>query len=109
MSLHLCLVMSTRFLSVRYKLVVFFLLTLRLSPLPKQATTTLLVLCQYAGCCKYQSKKRGKIRNQHNQAPRLTQDINGKVITSQLDVTNESKELSPFSAGDHKASTNRRA
>ena len=28
---------------------------------------------------------------------------------SQLDITNESQEVSPFPAGDHKASINRRA
>ena len=33
---------------------------------------------------------------------------NGKVTTSQLDVTNESQEVSPFPAADHKASINRR-
>ena len=46
--------------------------------------------------------------NQYNQAPHLTKDTNGKVTTSQLDVTNEGQEVSPFPAGDHKASINRR-
>ena len=50
-----------------------------------------------------------KIKNRYNQTPRLTQDTNGKVTTSQLDITNESQEVNPFPAGDHKASTNRRA
>ena len=36
-----------------------------------------------------QSKKRAKIRNRYNQAPHLTQDTNGKVSTSQSDITNE--------------------
>ena len=54
-------------------------------------------------------RKRAKIRNRYNQAPHLTQDTNGKVTTSQLDITNESQEVSPFPAGDHNASTNRRA
>ena len=54
-------------------------------------------------------RKRARIRNLYNQAPHLTQDVNGKVTTSQLDITNESQEVSPFPAGDHKASTNRRA
>ena len=54
-------------------------------------------------------RKRTKIRNRYNQAPRLTQDTNGKVIMSHLDITNESQEVSPFTAGDYKASTNRRA
>ena len=34
----------------------------------------------------------------------LTQDTNGKVTTSQLDITNESEEVSPIPVGDHKAS-----
>ena len=45
--------------------------------------------------------------NRYNQVPNLTQDTNGKVTTSQLDITNESQEVSPFPAGDHKASINR--
>ena len=49
-------------------------------------------------------RKRAKIRNRYNQAPHLTQDSNGKVTTSQLDITNESQDVSPFPAGDHKAS-----
>ena len=49
------------------------------------------------------------IRNRHNQVPHLTQDTNGKVTNSQLDTTNESQEISPFPAGDHKAKLNRRA
>ena len=44
-----------------------------------------------------------KIRNRYNQVPHLTQDTNGKVTNSQLDTTNESQEVSPFPAGDHKA------
>ena len=48
-------------------------------------------------------RKRAKIRNRYNQAPHLTQDTNWKVTTSQLDITNESKEVSPFPVGDHKA------
>ena len=48
-------------------------------------------------------RKRAKIRNRYNQ------DTNGKVTHSQLDVTNESQEVSPFPAGDHNASMNRRA
>ena len=33
-------------------------------------------------------RKRATIRNQYNQAPHLTQDTNGKVTASQLDITN---------------------
>ena len=32
---------------------------------------------------------------------------NGKVTKTQLNITNESQEVSPFSAGDHKAAMNR--
>ena len=53
--------------------------------------------------------KGAKIRNRYNQVPHLTQDTNGKVTNSQLDTTNESKEVSPFPAGDHKAHINRRS
>ena len=59
-------------------------------------------------CSKYGRGQRSGI-NTINQAPHLTQDTNGKRTTSQLDITNESQEVSPFSAGDHKASINRRA
>ena len=55
-----------------------------------------------------ESKKEDKDQ-EYNQAPHLTQDTNGKVTTSQLYITNESQEVSPFPAGDDKASTNRRA
>ena len=40
----------------------------------------------------YNLIKRAKIRNRYNQAPHLTQDTNGKVTTSQLDITNESQK-----------------
>ena len=53
--------------------------------------------------------KGAKIGNQYNQAPHLTKDANGKVTNSQLDTTDESQEVSPFSAGDHKAHLNGRA
>ena len=54
-------------------------------------------------------RKRAKIRNRYDQAPHLTQDTNRKVTNSQLDITNESQEVSPLPAGDHKASINRTA
>ena len=53
--------------------------------------------------------KGAKHRNRYNQVPHLTQDTNGKVTNSQLDTTNESQEVSPFPAGDHKAHINRRS
>ena len=39
----------------------------------------------------------------------LTHDTNGEVTTLQLDITNKSQKVSPSSAGEHKASINRRA
>ena len=53
--------------------------------------------------------KRAKFRNRYNQVPHLTQDTNGKVTNSLSDTTNESQEVSPFPAGDHKAHINRHA
>ena len=53
--------------------------------------------------------KGAKIRYRYNQVPHLAQDTDGKVTNSQLDTTNESQEVSPFPAGDHKAHINRRA
>ena len=47
--------------------------------------------------------KGAKIRIRYNQVPHLTQDTSGKVTNSHLDTTNESQEVSPFPAGDHKA------
>ena len=61
-----------------------------------------------SGCKRSEVRKRAKISNRYNQALRLTQDIYGKVITSQLDIPNESQEVNPFQAGDHKALINRR-
>ena len=52
--------------------------------------------------------KGAKIGNRYNQVPHLTHGTNGKVTNSQLDTTNDSQEVSPFPAGDHKAHINRR-
>ena len=65
-------------------------------------------------CLKYcymyiKVRNRTKIRNRYNQEPHLTQDIYVKVTHSLLDITNESQEVSPFPAGDHKPSKNKRA
>ena len=50
----------------------------------------------------FKVSKGAKIRNRYNQVPHLTQDTNGKVTNSQKDTTIESREVSPFPAGDHK-------
>ena len=55
----------------------------------------------------FRISKGAKIRNRYNQVPHLTQDTNEKVTNSQLDTTNQSQEVSPFPAGDHKAHINR--
>ena len=60
---------------------------------------------RYDRICKV--SKGAKIRNRYNKVPHLTQDAKGKVTNSQLDTTNESQEVSPFRAGDHKAYLNR--
>ena len=57
----------------------------------------------------YKVIKGAKVRNRYNQVPHLTQDTNGKVTNSQLDTTNESQEVSPFPACDHKKDIKRRA
>ena len=57
----------------------------------------------------FKVSKGAKIRNRYNQVPHLTQDTNGKVTNSPLDTTNESQEVCPFPAGDHKAHINRRS
>ena len=69
---------------------------------------SLLVMDNSGLLCK-EVRKGEKIRNRYNPVPHLTQDTNGKVTNSQLDTTNESQEVSPFPAGDHKAHINRRS
>ena len=54
-------------------------------------------------------RKGAKIRNRYNQVPHLTQDTNGKVTHLQVYTINESQEVHPFPADDHKAQINRRA
>ena len=58
--------------------------------------------------CICSSKQKGK--DQESIQSSITPDpgYQWKVTTSQLDFTNESQEVSPFPAGDHKASINRR-
>ena len=59
-------------------------------------------------CAQFKVSKGAKIRDRYNQVPHLTQDTNGKVTNSKLDTTNESQEVSPFPAVDHKAPIKRR-
>ena len=53
--------------------------------------------------------KNAKIRNRYIQVPHLAKDTDGKVTNSQLDTKNESQEVSPFPAVDHKAHIHGRA
>ena len=49
--------------------------------------------------------KGAKTRNRYNQVPHLTQyQLESDTLTA--DTTNESQEVSPFPAGDHKAHIN---
>ena len=53
-------------------------------------------------------RKNAKIRNWYNQVPHLTQDITWESDkNTRKHLTQESQEVSPFPAGDHKAATNR--
>ena len=58
---------------------------------------------------RFKVSKGAKIWNRYNQVPHLTQDTNGESDKLTVDITNESQEVSPFPAGDHKAHINRRA
>ena len=74
--------------------------------------TGLFIKLKVHGCCPeetHESKKEGKDQESIQSSPHLTQDTNWKVITSQLNITNESQEVNPFQARHHKASINRRA
>ena len=55
-----------------------------------------------------ESKKEDRDQESIQSSTTPDQGYHGKVTTSQLEITNESQEISPFPAGDHKASTNRR-
>ena len=59
-------------------------------------------------CFWFKVSKGAKIRNRYNQVSHLTKDTKGKVTNSQIDTTNESQEVSPFQAGDHKTQINKR-
>ena len=56
-----------------------------------------------------------KIRKRYNQEPHLTQDTTWEsnknkinITNKRINITNKRQEVSPFSAGDHKAAMNRR-
>ena len=60
----------------------------------------------------YDYGKKGKdqksIQSSTTPDPMGKLDTNGNVTTLQLDITNESREVSSFPAGDHKTSIKRR-
>ena len=53
-------------------------------------------------------RKLTKIMNRYNQVPHLTKDTIYESDKTQLDITNENQEVSPFPVGDHQAAMNRR-
>ena len=56
----------------------------------------------------FKIRKKAKIRNQYNQTPRLTQDT--ICVCDKYTIKHhiqESQDVSPFPAGDHKAAMNR--
>ena len=56
----------------------------------------------------FKVNKETKIRNRYNQVPHLTKDITRESDKNTIKHhTQESKEVSPFPAGDHKAALNR--
>ena len=69
----------------------------------------------FKGCCfhwkleigLFKVSKGAKIRNRYNQVPDPGYTLESDKLKA--DTTNESKEVSPFPAGDHKAHINRRA
>ena len=54
----------------------------------------------------YKVRKKAKIRNRYNQAPHLTQDTTWDSDKTTTHHIQESREVTPFPAGDHKATMN---
>ena len=67
------------------------------------------LLCYSDILFKNLSKLRYKDQQSIQSSTTPDQDTNEKETNSQLDTTDESQEVSPFPAGDHKAHINRRA
>ena len=66
----------------------------------------------YQGNIVVKASKKAKIRNQYNQVPHLTQDTTWESDKNTKQKykkhhKQESQEISPFPAGDHKAAMNR--
>ena len=55
---------------------------------------------------KLENRKTAKIRKHYNQVPHLTQDTTLESNKNTINITNKSQEVSPFPAGNHKASMN---
>ena len=53
-------------------------------------------------------RKTAKIKKRYNQVPHLTQDTTWENNKNTINITNKSREVSPFPACVHKAATNRR-
>ena len=74
----------------------------------KQNYHKLLVIIDVEGFCYILVKvrKMSKVRNRYNQVPHLAQATMGKWQEKKHHIQ-ESQEVSPFPAGDHKAARNR--
>ena len=56
-----------------------------------------------------ESKKKSKIRNRYNQVPHMTEDITWESDIHTIRHHKREPRVSPYPAGEHKASINRRA
>ena len=72
--------------------------------IPKKITYTIEITPYYDS----KSKKGAQFRKRYNQVPHQTQDTTWESNKNTINITNKSQEVSPFSAGDHKAAMNRR-
>ena len=52
--------------------------------------------------------KPARTRHQYNQVPHLSKDAEWEGNKIRINITNNSQEVSPFPAGDHKAAIDRR-
>ena len=62
----------------------------------------------FAACSHIKARKTARIRKRYNQVPHLSQDTTWESNKIAKNITNKSREVSPFPSGDHKAAMNRR-
>ena len=56
--------------------------------------------CLHPSDLNFKVRKAANIKNRYNQVPHLTQDIIWESDRTQLNITNKSQEVSPFSTGE---------